>query len=176
MIWSVCALSLLTIGSIVGARSAAAHKAAAAQGSGHRRAAARAVLAQPAACANVASGRDLAVDDRGVLCARQRLSPSGCCGDANLGQYVCDDCRQERRDGGSGGTCCLTFEACVSCCRAHASLDDCARRCRTSSKSLGSAWNRYRSNLRYCDEESGKPREERPAAALKANAAGEGEG
>lgn len=145
VLWFACACALLTLGGFVGSRSASVTAAHSQQHVRRNRAAARAVLAQPSSCTNVASGRDLAVDNRGVLCARQSLmAGTGCCSDANLGQFVCESCEV---DATTGSTCCLTFEGCISCCSAHASLDDCARRCRTSSKSLGEAWNRYRRGL-----------------------------
>jgi len=120
-------------------------------------AASRAVLthgdASAETCTHTAAGPEWAVDGRGVLCPRTSLQlASGCCGEPNRGQFVCDGCE---REASGGGVCCLAFEACVSCCCESAALHVCEQRCRTSSKSLGDAWNRYRSERKYCDRSEG---------------------
>jgi len=119
-----------------------------------------------ATCTNLATGAELAVDHRGFLCYREQLAESGCCGPAHLGRFNCDGCEVLPDGSGTGsGVCCLEFERCVSCCIGAAGMESaatvelaltmegCAGRCRTASKSLdGAVWNRYRSEHKYCND------------------------
>ncbi|BES95556.1 Uncharacterized conserved protein (DUF2054) [Nesidiocoris tenuis] len=61
-------------------------------------------------CRNSVQGMTHIVDDRGYLCSRFHLLPSGCCDKKDQGtvRYSCDTCK----DNG----CCSIFEYCVSCC------------------------------------------------------------
>ena len=117
-------------------------------------------------CTHIADGPALAVDHRGFLCLREHISiDSGCCSSVHLGRYNCDGCELLPVGSGSGsGVCCLEFERCVSCCIGDAGADaaatvelvltmeGCAARCRTASKSLdGAVWNRYKSEHKYCN-------------------------
>jgi len=61
-------------------------------------------------CRNSVQGKTLIVDDRGYVCPRNDILPSGCCND-NLSssvQYSCDSCRRNN--------CCSIYEYCISCC------------------------------------------------------------
>lgn len=62
------------------------------------------------ACRNSVQGKVLITDDRGYVCLRGNVLPSGCC-DANslrTRRYCCDTCR--------AGGCCTIYEHCISCC------------------------------------------------------------
>ncbi|XP_059618792.1 SREBP regulating gene protein [Phlebotomus argentipes] len=61
-------------------------------------------------CRNSVQGRFLIVDDRGFVCSRFDLLPSGCCNveTPSTTHYSCETCT----DTG----CCSIYEYCVSCC------------------------------------------------------------
>lgn len=61
-------------------------------------------------CRNSVQGRFLIVDDRGFVCSRFDLLPTGCCNleTPSTTHYSCDTCTE------SG--CCSIYEYCVSCC------------------------------------------------------------
>ncbi|XP_012285810.1 UPF0454 protein C12orf49 homolog [Orussus abietinus] len=71
-------------------------------------------------CRNSIQGKALIVDERGMVCARQEVLPSGCCSDQketidpNSGlpitreRYSCETCNEQG--------CCAVYEYCVSCC------------------------------------------------------------
>ncbi|XP_014244259.1 UPF0454 protein C12orf49 homolog [Cimex lectularius] len=60
-------------------------------------------------CRNSVQGKNLMVDDRGYVCSRFNVLPTGCC-DLSVQnvRYSCETCR----DNG----CCSIYEYCVSCC------------------------------------------------------------
>ncbi|KAF6206187.1 hypothetical protein GE061_017415 [Apolygus lucorum] len=60
-------------------------------------------------CRNSVQGMTLVVDDRGYVCSRFHVLPTGCCDQSkNPVRYSCDTCK----DNG----CCSIYENCVSCC------------------------------------------------------------
>lgn len=114
-------------------------------------------------CRHSVSGRRLAVDDLGRVCARGSLNETGCCDDNPAApsvapslaiQHTCDGCDVRAFN------CCTTYEACVACCThpdraplrdalrargasrhpiyrlADTAFDLCAFKCRTSSGSV----------------------------------------
>lgn len=70
-------------------------------------------------CRNSIQGKTLIVDDEGYVCARKRLTKTGCCAlnhgvdggadAAALSQYDCQSCNLDTG-------CCAIYEYCVSCC------------------------------------------------------------
>ncbi|XP_026272458.1 SREBP regulating gene protein-like [Frankliniella occidentalis] len=61
-------------------------------------------------CRNSVQGKVLIVDDRGYVCSRGNVLPSGCCNieAENTKRYSCETCKE------SG--CCSIYEYCISCC------------------------------------------------------------
>ncbi|KAK9503686.1 hypothetical protein O3M35_010194 [Rhynocoris fuscipes] len=60
-------------------------------------------------CRNSVQGKSLMVDDRGYVCSRFNVLPSGCCDlNAKIVRYSCDTCKENG--------CCSIYEYCVSCC------------------------------------------------------------
>ncbi|KAL0272630.1 UNVERIFIED_CONTAM: hypothetical protein PYX00_005525 [Menopon gallinae] len=61
-------------------------------------------------CRNSVQGKVLIVDDRGYICSRSDVLPSGCCNteSENTRRFACDTCK-------STG-CCSIYEYCISCC------------------------------------------------------------
>ncbi|CAN0326825.1 unnamed protein product [Lampetra planeri] len=64
----------------------------------------------PGRCRNSVQGRMLLTDERGFVCERRAVLPSGCCNDSAPGsaQYSCQGCQPNG--------CCSIYEHCVSCC------------------------------------------------------------
>lgn len=62
-------------------------------------------------CRNSVQGRFLLVDDRGFVCPRFDVLPTGCCNIENTSEtkYLsCETCNEQ--------DCCALYEYCVSCC------------------------------------------------------------
>ncbi|XP_015597353.1 UPF0454 protein C12orf49 homolog [Cephus cinctus] len=73
-------------------------------------------------CRNSVQGKALIVDERGLVCARQEVLPSGCCSSEQeqnsldgeprptikRERYSCESCNAQG--------CCAVYEYCVSCC------------------------------------------------------------
>ncbi|RZC32969.1 DUF2054 domain containing protein [Asbolus verrucosus] len=61
-------------------------------------------------CRNSVQGKVLIVDDRGFVCPRYEILPSGCCNDTpqTNPQYSCETCKSNN--------CCAIYEFCISCC------------------------------------------------------------
>ncbi|GAB0086409.1 SREBP regulating gene protein [Sergentomyia squamirostris] len=61
-------------------------------------------------CRNSVQGRFLIVDDRGFVCNRFDLLPTGCCNveTSSTSHYSCETCTE--------AGCCSIYEYCVSCC------------------------------------------------------------
>ena len=55
-------------------------------------------------------GKDFICDERGYLCDRRELSPTGCCPESSLNtdRFSCANCDRNN--------CCQIYEVCVSCC------------------------------------------------------------
>ncbi|KAK6625623.1 hypothetical protein RUM43_005922 [Polyplax serrata] len=104
-------------------------------------------------CRNSVQGKVLIVDDKGYVCSRSDLMPSGCCNtrSGNTKRFTCDTCKENG--------CCSIYEYCISCCLhpdkkqvlqnvlgkaaenvLFASVSDhfelCLAKCRTSSQSV----------------------------------------
>ncbi|KAH8266993.1 hypothetical protein KR026_001270, partial [Drosophila bipectinata] len=64
-----------------------------------------------ARCRNSVQGRQLLADERGFVCRREELLPSGCCNPElpGIGYYSCLSCNVTTH-------CCGIYEYCVSCC------------------------------------------------------------
>lgn len=124
---------------------------------------------QAATCRNSVQGKLLITDDRGYVCQRLNVLPSGCCNTQSPStiRYQCKSCHNNH--------CCSVYEHCISCClhpgkvallqnvlgkSAHrfnllfASVSDhfelCLAKCRTSSQSVQHE-NSYRNpRIKYC--------------------------
>jgi len=124
---------------------------------------------QPDKCRNTIQGKDFICDERGYLCDRRELSPTGCCPESSLNtdRFSCANCDRNN--------CCQIYEVCVSCClqpdnkdklssfvrnavlileRFFVSMSDqfelCLSKCRTSSLSVQHE-NTYRDPLnKFC--------------------------
>ena len=98
-------------------------------------------------CRNSIQGRVLISDDKGYVCHRKDVNPSGCCSSSLEGgsdgalslkrhqRYSCETCNME-----SG--CCAIFEYCISCCldpEKKPLLSQFNKESTTSSPSLGSS-------------------------------------
>ncbi|XP_064459461.1 SREBP regulating gene protein-like [Ornithodoros turicata] len=61
-------------------------------------------------CRNSVQGKALVADDRGYVCQRLEVEPSGCCRmeASSTKRYVCDTCLPHG--------CCSIYEYCISCC------------------------------------------------------------
>ncbi|CAK8674237.1 SREBP regulating gene protein-like [Clavelina lepadiformis] len=59
-------------------------------------------------CRNSLQGKEIIVDDKGFVCDRTSLKPSGCCDTFHSSRYVCESCLHNN--------CCSVYEHCVSCC------------------------------------------------------------
>lgn len=77
----------------------------------------------------VATDPTWVADDRGYLCARTEVNGStNCC--QNRYRYSCLACHNVTK-------CCGLYASCITCCmRSNLAFDDCASRCRASSKTL----------------------------------------
>ncbi|KAH8313943.1 hypothetical protein KR067_004947, partial [Drosophila pandora] len=62
-------------------------------------------------CRNSVQGRQLLADERGFVCRREELLPSGCCNTElpGIAYYSCRSCNTTTH-------CCAIYEYCVSCC------------------------------------------------------------
>ncbi|CAG0896000.1 unnamed protein product [Cyprideis torosa] len=62
-------------------------------------------------CRNSVQGKELIADDRGFLCLRRNLLPSGCCNShvVETQRFACSECNLENH-------CCPFYEQCISCC------------------------------------------------------------
>lgn len=65
---------------------------------------------KPITCRNSVQGKVLITDDRGYVCPRGNVLPSGCCDVSSVKtkRYSCDTCL--------AGGCCSIYEHCISCC------------------------------------------------------------
>ncbi|XP_076369026.1 SREBP regulating gene protein [Tachypleus tridentatus] len=61
-------------------------------------------------CRNSVQGKVLIADDRGYVCQRHDVLPSGCCNvnAHTTKQYCCETCQENG--------CCSIYEYCISCC------------------------------------------------------------
>jgi len=64
----------------------------------------------PQTCRNSIQGKILITDDRGYICQRQEILPSGCCNVdvPTTKRYSCQSCQKNN--------CCSIYEYCISCC------------------------------------------------------------
>lgn len=62
------------------------------------------------ACRNSIQGKVLITDDKGYVCFRSNVLPTGCCDVAVVStqQYSCETCQNNG--------CCMIYEYCISCC------------------------------------------------------------
>lgn len=67
-------------------------------------------LTDTESCRNSVQGINLVTDERGFICQRNELLPTGCCSipAENTHLYDCTTCNEYQ--------CCKVFEHCVSCC------------------------------------------------------------
>lgn len=67
-------------------------------------------LTESESCRNSEQGIDLITDERGFICQRNDVLPTGCCKieAENTHLYACTSCNHYQ--------CCEVYEFCVSCC------------------------------------------------------------